>query len=184
MRKPEVFRSERDIPVVVPDLAPVAQAAMKHFRDKGFEVVGGTLASGAWEISIHRGKWVKATLGTKLALNITIRPEATLTHVQAGAGVFGSSVVPAAISWYITWPTALTRAWGLIRQARLDDEAISVIESSLREHADPVSVTPESGRGKRATAATGASRPDYCTSCRHELTAEAAFCPVCGTRVA
>lgn len=189
MRKPQVFRSERAFPIVVPDLAPVAEDVIEHFRNKGFEVIGGALASGGWEISIHRGGWVKATLGTKLALNITIRPDRGFTHVQAGAGVFGRSVVPAAVAWYVTWPALLTRAWGLIRQSRLDDQAIAAVGSSLNLHGKagtqsatdpPYPGRPQTDRGE-AQALDPQTRS--CTSCNQELTGEAEFCPACGVRV-
>jgi hypothetical protein len=187
MRKPQVFRSERSFPIVVPDLAPVAEDVMGHFRNKGFEVIGGALASGAWEISIHRGGWVKTTLGTKLALNITIRPDRDSTHVQAGAGVFGRSLVPAAIAWYVTWPALLTRAWGMIRQSRLDDQAIAAVGSSLNLHAkaadQPARDRPQPDRPQADRGEAQAREPQQvrsCTSCDRELTSEAQFCPACG----
>jgi len=186
MRKPEVFRSERIIPIAVPDLTPVAEDVMKHFRDKGFEVAGGSLASGAWEISIRRGGWVKAGLGTKLALNITIKPEDKATHVQAGAGIFGHSVVPAAISWYVTWPTALTRGWGLIRQAKLDGEAIAVAESSLsrQKSAEPAGTAGDPHAFRNEPAGARVRAVNSCSACNRDLYEEADFCPGCGTRVA
>jgi hypothetical protein len=185
MPKPQVFSREQSFPIVVPELGPVAQDVMEHFKDKGFEVAGAPLASGAWEISIHKGGWVKVALGTKLALNVTIRPEHDSTHVRAGAGVFGSSLVPVAIAWYVTWPALLTRAWGLIRQSRLDDQAIALVESSLKKHGErgtqPAAQSQQAHRGN-----TPAGQPQdarFCTSCHQQLTTEAAFCPACGTPI-
>jgi hypothetical protein len=64
------FESFQSFPIVVPDLAPVAQDVMQHFALQGFEVKGEQSITRGWDISIHRGGNFKAVCGMKTALKI------------------------------------------------------------------------------------------------------------------
>jgi hypothetical protein len=177
------WKSERTFWITVPDLSPVAQAVMRHFEDGGFQAAGTRTGIGGWDISISKGGTFKAVVGLKSALKIEITPQEGTTLVRAGVGIFGQQSVPTALTLLVAWPVVVTQAWGLIKQARLDDEAVEVVEQNLTRVAAgrgvgaPASAMPSSWP---ATSAPAGGPSVFCTSCGTKLTAESKFCSGCG----
>lgn len=174
------FKSEKTIHVSVPDLAPVSAELAAHFRERGFQVEENETDAG-WEVSITKGGMFKASVGLKIGLNITISPQAHSTLVRTAAGVFGRQAVPTALSMFIAWPVLLTQAWGVINQAGLNKEAVSVVELSLARHARLAQAgaahpSPATVPAQRA----GADGHAFCTNCGREQHTDARFCPWCG----
>lgn len=159
-----VFESTRTVPVAVADLTPVAEQMMEHFRAQGYEVTGEPSVLHGWHVSLHKGGLFQAAVGTKTALNITIEPNGGETKCHAGVGVFGEQAVPTVISMLVFWPVLVTQVWGLVKQSKLDDEALDVIETLLRENAEH--------------SKDGA----FCTQCGARMAAHAKFCPECGAK--
>ncbi len=49
------FNSSQTVPLVVDDLAPVAQDVMRHFEQQDFEVTDTPIPTGRVQVSIRRG---------------------------------------------------------------------------------------------------------------------------------
>lgn len=185
------FETSRLIPVVVPDLAPVANDVVTDFQAQGYEATAQQPLSGGWLISLRKGNAFKAVLGMNLALNLEFSPMGNGTSAKAKVGVVGLQAVPTAISMLIFWPVALTQAWGMIQQSSLDDQALAVLESSLRAHAvgasaaaaPAVTVTVATAAVPAATTAAPAPAAKFCTGCGGALQPNARFCPQCGAKV-
>jgi hypothetical protein len=163
-----IFKSSKTIPTVVPDLAPIAETVMQHFRSQGYEVAGGRTILQGWDISLHKGGMFQAVIGTKTALKIRIETVGANTEIEAGIGIFGEQAIPTAISMLVFWPVLVTQLWGIVKQAKLDEEAIAVTEQAIATLA--ASKTTESGGGR------------FCHACGHPLTEGAKFCPECGEK--
>ncbi len=164
------FKTSRLLSYTTPRLAPVAEQVMLTFREQGYEVTGRESVTGGWLISLTKGNVFKAVLGLKTALNIELEPTTGGTHVEAGIGIFGRQVVPAAIGLLIFWPVLVTQVAGVVRNARLDDEAMRVVEEALKAHAEGT--------------VTGGAAAQFCTACGRALPAHARFCLECGAGVA
>ncbi len=193
------FETSRLIPVVVPDLAPVANDVVTNFQVQGYEATAQQPLSGGWLISLRKGNAFKAILGMNLALNLEFSTMGNGTAAKAKVGVMGLQAVPTAISMLIFWPVALTQAWGMVQQSQLDEQALAVLEASLRAHAAPGAGAPAAAPVAAATplvnmaapvtadpataTATQAPAAKFCTQCGGPLQPSARFCPQCGTKV-
>jgi hypothetical protein len=165
-----VFASEKEIPKVATDLGLVAADLVEHFKKQSFEAISEQTLTGGWHISIRKGGIFKAVLGLKTALNIEIESLEMATRVKASIGIFGQQLIPSVIMLFFAWPVLLTQIWGLVRQAKLDDEAIACVEQSLLRH----SATPNT-----INAQPQAKQSKFCSNCGHQLSSLAA-CPNCG----
>lgn len=179
------FKNEKVIPIRATDLEPVARELEEHFQQRGFDVHVLRTSDVAWQVDITRGNMFKAALGLRTALQITVDRHPAGTKVNAGTGIFGKQAVPTAISVLVAWPVLLTQAWGLIRQANLDDEAIRVVEMTLSRIAR-LEGTGTGGNGSSTAAGSvkapfGAQeQPGFCPSCGGRVPAHARFCSECG----
>jgi hypothetical protein len=160
-----VFRVTKLVPATTADLAPVAQAVMKHFADQDYEVSGDQTGPQCWEIGIHKGGTFQAIIGLKTALRIRIETIGASTQVNAGIGLLESQGISTAVSMLACWPVLVTQTWGLVKQSKLDEEAITVAEKALLA----------------INAVNGSAH--FCQECGTAVDAEAAFCPACGVRV-
>jgi hypothetical protein len=185
------FQSSRFFPISPPDLKPVGGDVLREFRGRGFEVKGEQGLTGGWFISIHKGGTFKAVVGMKTALNIRIEPVDGGTQVDAGIGIFGQQAIPTLISGFVFPPVLLAQIAGMVQSAKLDDEAIQVVEAALIRHSGapqpaalyvapnpvpPVIAVPQA-------AAAEAASGGFCPECGTRLPAGAKFCNECGTRV-
>jgi hypothetical protein len=168
------FSTARIFETIVPDLAAVAQDVAQHFKEKGYEVNAQSTATRSWLISISKGGTFKAVLGMKTALNIELEPTEQGTSAKASVGIFGRQAVPALISLFVFWPVLITQIAGIVQQAKLDDEAIAVIERSLALH---------SGGARPLVAVGVGTAQSFCTSCGAKLQPGAKFCSACGVRI-
>lgn len=128
------FQSSRFFPISPPDLKPVGGDVLREFRGRGFEVKGEQGLTGGWFISIHKGGTFKAVVGMKTALNIRIEPVDGGTQVDAGIGIFGQQAIPTLITSLVFWPVLITQIAGMVQSAKLDDEAIQIVEAALIRH--------------------------------------------------
>jgi hypothetical protein len=164
-----IFKASKEFEITVPDLGPVAEAVMQHFREHGYEVSGERTLLQGWDISLHKGNAFHAVLGLQSALKIQIETAGTITQVRVGIGIFGQQAIPTAISMLVFWPVLVTQMWGLVTQARLDQEAMDVVEQELKRHAAEIS-----------PATAGGAQHSFCTVCGGHLSAGMRFCPQCG----
>jgi hypothetical protein len=164
-----IFKASKEFGITVPDLEPVAEAVMQHFREQGYDVSGDRTLLQGWDISLHKGSAFKAVLGLQSALKIQIETAGTVTQVRVGIGIFGQQAIPTAISMLVFWPVLVTQIWGIVSQARLDQEAIDEVGRELERCA-----------GTSSNYTTGGSHPLFCTACGGQLSAGMRFCPHCG----
>lgn len=146
----------------------IANRIQEEFQNDGYEVAMDALSSGGYDISISKGNMFKAALGMKTALKITLLPQGGNIHFEAGVGIFGKQIIPTLIMWYVAWPVLLTQIWGLVRQSKLDDEALRIAEDVVYK---------DNRNGAGATTSNGSK---FCTGCGTQNAESANFCSGCG----
>jgi ribosomal protein L40E len=171
------FESAQSFPIIVADLTPVAQDVMRHFEAQYYEVKGEQTITRGWDISVHKGGVFKTILGLKTALKIQMEPLGSTIMAKASIGFFGLQAIPTIISMFLYWPVLIPQLWGMVQQSKLDEEALSVIETSLKTHstAGPGTTSEVVGAGLQA---------NFCTNCGAQLPGRAKFCAECGARAA
>jgi hypothetical protein len=70
--------------------------------------------------------------------------------------------------WYVAWPVLLTQIWGLVKQSKLDDEALRIAEDVVYK---------DSKNGVETTTSNGSK---FCTSCGTKNAEHANYCCGCG----
>lgn len=172
-----VFESKRTFPLVATDYAAVAKDVGDHFRRQGFEVKDDRRMTGDYDISITKGGLFKTVCGLRTALKIQIENRADQTCARAAVGIFGQQAIPTVISMLFFWPVLLTQIWGMIEQAKLDDEALRVVEQSIKKHGTKAPTSTDVPSGGAPAAAAG---PKFCAFCGKPLPEGGRFCPECG----
>ncbi|OPY55897.1 MAG: hypothetical protein A4E55_02352 [Pelotomaculum sp. PtaU1.Bin035] len=170
-----IFKASRFFPVKISDLTPIANDVMDNFRKKGYEVSGEQNITRGWNISLHKGGIFKSVLGMKTALNIELENTGTGVMTKAGVGIFGLQAIPTVITYFVAWPVLLTQIWGLVQQAKLDDEALQCVDRSIIAHSSENSnsfTAPAAGLGAK-----------FCVQCGSSLQQTDRFCPNCGKKV-
>ena len=76
----------------------IANRIQEEFQNDGYEVTMDTLSSGGYDISITKGGVFKAVLGMKTALKVTLLPQGSNIHFEAGVGIWGQQAIPTVIS--------------------------------------------------------------------------------------
>jgi len=109
----------------------IAAAIEKSFINDGYEVKTVTSPTGACDISITKGGFFAVVLGLKSALKIVLKPLSNNISFEAGIGIFGQEVIPTVIMLFFAWPVLITQIWGLVKQAKLDDKALLIAETTL-----------------------------------------------------
>lgn len=146
----------------------IASRIREEFQNEGYEVAMDALSSGGYDISITKGGLFKAVLGMKTALKVTLLPQDSSIHFEAGVGIWGQQVIPTVISMLFFWPVLITQIWGTVEQSKLDDKALDIAK-------DAVYICNNNGAG--AATSNGSK---FCTSCGTRNTESANFCCGCG----
>lgn len=165
------FKSSKFIHGNIINLDNVTEHVRNHFMAKGYTVESQKNSFGYF-ISITKGGIFKAVLGMKTALNIDIKESASGVIVEAKIGVFGQQILPSLIMYFVAWPVLISQISGLVSQAKLDDEAIAVIEEAI--HIDENSNTYSTPNAQ--------SKNIFCTECGTALDISVKFCPICGVK--
>jgi hypothetical protein len=163
------FNTSRFISTRLTNLSPVMSDVGNHFTALGYTVQADSVASG-YLISLSRGGTFKSVLGMKTSLNIELVRSSGGYTVSAGVGIFGQQAVPSVISMFIAWPVLITQITGLVQQSKLDDEALKVVEESIRRHEERGAQISVNGAGTV-----------FCTACGFRLPAGSKFCSQCGS---
>jgi hypothetical protein len=153
----------------------VGEDVLRHFRLQEYEVEGQRTMLGGWSISLRKGNTFQSILGMRSALKVEIYTSEANTVAKAGVGIFGQQAIPTAISMLLFWPVLVPQIWGLIKQSRLDDEALAVIAESLQRHAQVVAAP--------STAVVAEARPAFCPECGKPFAGAPKFCPECGAKL-
>lgn len=171
------FESQQMFYTPVADLTPIIREAEQYFRAQGFEVVSERRMSGTWDISLTRSNFFKTICGLKSALKIELVPQNGAVCVKAGIGIFGQQVIPSIVSLFMFWPVLVTQIWGLVKQSKLDEEALQVIGACLDEQ------EAAQADEKRGSQVRSVSPARCCKGCQEPLPRGSVFCPKCGQRV-
>ena len=82
-----------------PSLIPaIANRIQEEFQNESYEVSMDALSSGGYDISITKGGVFKAVLGMKTALKVTLFPQDSNIHFEAGVGIWGQQAIPTVIA--------------------------------------------------------------------------------------
>lgn len=197
------FKSEKLITTSLGDIEPVARDIEEHFLAGGYQVDTQSTDAGSWTVDIHQGGRFKAIVGLKTALKIILQFDAGGIRIYAGIGIFGRKAAPmlvgmaavraalagaGAVVSVVGIPLLLAQAWGLIKQSKLDSQAITVAQRSIRAHETLVSDSPATPGGDRPASDSGAVSGETavvanCGNCMDDLSPNAAFCGGCGVSV-
>ena len=151
-----------------PHMIPaISEAISGYFAQKGYAVKTEDGYAGGKMISITKGGLFRSILGMKTALNVVLTPMGKTIHFKAGVGLFGTQALPSFITLLVCWPVLVTQVWGLITQARMDDDALRIARQVINGEADALDL--------------GLTK---CKHCGKTLAHDAKFCPYCGNQAA
>ncbi len=139
----------------------------QHFKMQGYSVQTEETATGGF-ISLTKGGLFETIAGMKTGLNITLIKTTGAIEVKMEVGVFGNQFLPTAMALLVFRPFLISQIYGLIQQDKLDVEAYSIIESSIRQN--------EKADVKKAMG-------DICPYCGKDLPEGSVFCIKCGKKV-
>ena len=144
----------------------IANRIQEEFQNDGYEVAMDALSSGGYDISISKCGVFKAVLGMKTALKVTLLPQGSNIHFEAGVGIWGQQAIPTVISMLFFWPVLLTQLWGLVQQSKLDDKVLCIAEDIVYKD--------------NGVKSTGSTSGKFCTGCGTQNAESANFCSGCG----
>jgi hypothetical protein len=149
-----------------PDIIPtVVGYVCDALKQEQYEVHSDLLASGGAEISLTKGGFVEATVGLKTALKVEIIPNGNQSFTAvAGVGIFGAQAIPTALTMLVAWPVLIPQVWGLIKQSKLDEHVLDLIQQSVDKN--------HSG-----------SNSLFCPNCGHKVNVGDKFCGGCGAKL-
>lgn len=116
------------------ELEKVVEELTAHFEKKNYNFQYVSLVSGGYDISITKSNLFRNILGMQSALKIKVQPDYNKTLVDISVGIWGQQLIPTVISMFVFWPVLITQIWGLIKNAKLDDEIMQVVEESLKRY--------------------------------------------------
>ena len=109
----------------------VAEQIHQAFAADGYEVRIDNPANGQ-EIYITKGGFVKAALGLRSALKVTMKPSRNGNiDFEAGVSIFKQQFVPTVITMCFFSPVVIAQIWGMIKQSKLDEKAVAIAEQAL-----------------------------------------------------
>ena len=109
----------------------VAEQIRQAFAADGYEVRIDNPANGQ-EIYITKGGFVKAALGLRSALKVTMKPTRDGNiNFETGVSIFKQQFVPTVITMCFFSPVVIAQIWGMIKQSKLDEKAVLVAERAL-----------------------------------------------------
>ena len=149
-------------------ITTIANRIQEEFQNDGYEVAMDALSSGGYDISITKGGVFKAVLGMKTAVKVTLLPQGSNIHFEAGVGIWGQQAIPTVISMLFFWPVLLTQIWGMVEQSKLDDKAYEIAMTVVNT-VNYNTMSAQSSAGNK-----------FCTACGTKNVDSAKFCCGCG----
>ena len=111
------------------DFIPMIAAAIESkFRTDGYDVCVENTSNGGKDISISKGGLFKRVLGMRTALKVSLSPCDGNIWFKTDVGIFGNQVIPTILVVSGMWLILLPQIWGLVHQAKLDDQALEIAE--------------------------------------------------------
>ena len=112
-------------------ISAVSEQIRQAFAADGYEVRIDNPADGQ-EIYITKGGFVKAALGLRSALKVTMKPTRDGNiNFEAGVSIFKQQFVPTVITMCFFSPVVIAQIWGMIKQSKLDEKAVAIAEQTL-----------------------------------------------------
>ena len=109
----------------------VAEQIRQAFAADGYDVRIDNPANGQ-EVYITKGGLVKAALGLRSSLKVTMKPARDGNiNFEAGVSIFKRQFVPTVITMCFFSPVVIAQIWGMIKQSKLDEKAVAVTERAL-----------------------------------------------------
>ena len=109
----------------------VAEQICQAFAADGYEVRIDNPAK-SQEIYITKGGFIKAALGLRSALKITMKPSRNGNiDFETGVSIFKQQFVPTVITMCFFSPVVIAQIWGMIKQSKLDEKAVAIAEQAL-----------------------------------------------------
>ena len=109
----------------------VAEQIRQAFVADGYEVRIDNPANDQ-EIYITKGGFVKAALGLRSALKVTMKPTRDGNiDFEAGVSILKQQFVPTVITMCFFSPVVIAQIWGMIKQSKLDEKAVAIAEKTL-----------------------------------------------------
>ena len=146
----------------------IANRILEEFQNDGYVVAMDTLNSDSYDISITKGDVFKAVWGMKTALNVTLLPQGSNIHFEAGVGIWGQQIIPTVISMLFFWPVLITQIWGMVKQSKHEDKALDIAMNIVQMN------------NNYSHASTNNNRSKFFTGCGFKNTESANFCCRCG----
>ena len=125
------FKTKKTLYGNASQIPAVAEQIRQAFAADGYEVRIDNPANGQ-EIYITKGGFVKAALGLRSALKVTMKPARDGNiNFEAGVSIFKQQFVPTVITMCFFSPVVIAQIWGMIKQSKLDEKAVAVAERAL-----------------------------------------------------
>ena len=167
------FKSTKTFNAPASLIPGIADEINSVFSSEGYEVKTDALIGGSYNISITKGGAFKMAMGLKMALKVDIQPRDSAIFLVADAGIFGHHTIATVGGLFFAWPLLLTQTWGLVKQAKLDDKVVAIVEAYIAR---------KSQWGGASALAQATPAGTFCTSCGKPQTVEAKFCGHCGAK--
>lgn len=106
----------------------IATAIESKFRADGYDVCVEDTYDNGKSIDISKGGIFKRVLGMRTALKVSLSPCDGNIWFKTDVGIFGNQVIPTILVASGMWLILLPQIWGLVHQARLDDQALEIAE--------------------------------------------------------
>lgn len=109
----------------------IAEQIRQAFAADGYEVRIENPATGQ-AIYITKGGFVKAAVGLRSALKVTMKPSRNGNiDFEAGVSIFKQQLVPTIITMCVFSPVVIAQIWGMIKQSKLDEKAVAIAERTI-----------------------------------------------------
>lgn len=130
-----VFETQRSFPDGGQDVSAVLADVAADFRKREYEV-RVEQSEGGLSASIAKGGKFQAVAGLRTALRLNVWRKDGRIRAKTSVGLFDLQALPTAITFLIAWPVALVQIWGLVKQAKLDEEVLVAFEKALTRAAN------------------------------------------------
>ena len=125
------FTTKKTLYGNVSQIPAVAEQIRQAFTADGYEVRIDNPANGQ-EIYITKGGFIKAAMGLRSALKVTMKPSRDGNiNFEAGVSIFKQQFIPTVITMCFFSLVVIAQIWGMIKQSKLDEKAVAIAERAI-----------------------------------------------------
>ncbi len=117
-----------------------------------------------------KDSYLRKIAGMEKACTVSLKESESILQVQIGEGKWFDKVAGTAIALFVTWPIAVTTAYGTYKQAQLPKEIDAFIQMYLGK--EPLYYMKEGNHEQEVK---------FCPLCGESRIGDAKFCGKCGT---